>query len=446
MPQMSPSHSQEPVEILALFNKRPTDVRPGLDRIFEALDLLGRPSSRTPKITVAGTNGKGTTCGMIWRLLALKGLRVGLFTSPHLVEFRERISVSGCEVSNKLLVNHINSIKAKLPQKLWDDLTFFEINTILAFLVFDDLKTDLNVLEVGLGGRLDCVNVYDPEVSVITSIGLDHTEYLGSSLASIAREKAGIMRPGRPIVFWAHGWSDKEADDAVVEAATQTDAICVRASDPSADSQPQSLLSRPRFIRQNFQLARQAVHEYLTRNAASREPLCNVDHLVSRYDSPTAPWPVTFTGRFDCLTVSRQATKIKVLLDVCHNPHGAKALAAGIDYSKWAGSSGKLNCLISILSDKDVTGIWGALEGKIKEVIPFRINSPRSWAQPPQEMREVMIGGIRESFSTAWKDALERKSWQTDVPWLICGSVAAVGEVLDYWLKEGWQIDRVLPN
>jgi folylpolyglutamate synthase/dihydrofolate synthase len=176
---------------------------------------------------VAGTNGKGTTSGMIWRLLSAAGFKVGLFTSPHLSEFRERITVSGHDVTNTLLVESITRIRKQLKPELWADLTFFEINTLLAFMVFEQLETEINVLEVGLGGRLDCVNVYDPDVAVITSIGLDHMEFLGDSLTLIAREKAGIMREGRPVIWCAEQWAEPEADVAITAVAKEVGAMIV---------------------------------------------------------------------------------------------------------------------------------------------------------------------------------------------------------------------------
>ena len=185
---MSLRPNSEPEEILALFDKRPTVIRPGLDRIKSALSMLGRPAENTPRIVVAGTNGKGTTSGMIWRMLSSIGLRAGLFTSPHLIEFRERFSVSGQTIGNDQIVDLILKLKNQVSPALWSELTFFEINTILAFLLFEQMKTDVNVLEVGMGGRLDCVNVYDPDVAVITSIGFDHMEFLGHTLSAIARE------------------------------------------------------------------------------------------------------------------------------------------------------------------------------------------------------------------------------------------------------------------
>lgn len=439
---MSPNDHSEPAEILALFDKRQSVIRPGLDRIRSALEVLGFPGLKTPRVVVAGTNGKGTTSGMIWRILSAAGLRVGLFTSPHLVEFSERFSVSNLAVTNPLLIELIHDLQRKLPGQLWSDLTFFEINTLLAFLVFDRFNTDINVLEIGLGGRLDCVNVYDADVAVITSIGFDHMEFLGNSLTAIAREKAGIMRPGRPVIWCAKGWQNTEADEAIALHAKQLGATLIRASEPNDETCPHSLKSRPRFLRQNFQLARAAIEELVRRRVIRPDMAAEFADLNQLYDSPKAPWPVTFTGRFDLVCVSRQGKKIHLLLDVCHNSHGAQALSEALMGLPSVSSGGRLNCLFSVLSDKDVTGIWSALRGKIKEVIPFRSKSSRSWDRVPSEMARDGVGMMAESFDQAWNQALNNPRWYDGTPWLMCGSVAAVGEVISYWRTNGWQLER----
>jgi dihydrofolate synthase/folylpolyglutamate synthase len=440
---MSQSQNNEPLEILELFDKRPTVIKPGLSRIRAALDCLGCPGLGTPRIVVAGTNGKGTTSGMIWRLLSAAGFKVGLFTSPHLVEFRERITVSGHEVTNEILVGLITQIRKQLPPEQWTDLTFFEINTMLAFMVFEQLETEINVLEVGLGGRLDCVNVYDPDVAVITSIGLDHMEFLGDSLTLIAREKAGIMREGRPVIWCAEHWAEPEADAAITAMAKEVGAKLHRAEEAVLEELPKSLQKRPLFIQRNFQLARAAFFEILTKIRLNQIDDPRFKNLSDLFDSPAAPWPVTFNGRFDLLTVSKGSDRIKVLLDVCHNPHGALALKQALEHSAVVDINGKLNCLFSVLADKDAAGIWVALKCKIGNVMAFRSSSTRSWVNLPKEMRADGVDDLLASFDAAWNRALSQDDWRSKSPWLICGSVAMVGEVLSYWQKNGWRVDRV---
>src|SRR5277367_841547 len=170
----------------------------GLDRLKQVLDRLGWRRPQVPVITVAGTNGKGSVSGYCASIMAAAGYRVGTFTSPHLRDYRERIKVHDRWVGAEELVSAFERIEAARGQV---GLTFFEFNTLAALLVFEAAKLDAWVLEIGMGGRLDAVNVVDPDVAVIVSIGFDHQEYLGATLDAIALEKAGILRPGRPAVL-----------------------------------------------------------------------------------------------------------------------------------------------------------------------------------------------------------------------------------------------------
>jgi dihydrofolate synthase/folylpolyglutamate synthase len=170
-----------------------------LERVALALQNLGDPQRSFASVHIAGTNGKGSVAAMLHSVCTAAGYRVGLYTSPHLVSFTERIRVGAEEIAADEVVNLVRDIRAAATVH-GIDLTFFELTTVMAFLHFARCRVDLAVVEVGLGGRLDATNVLDPAVAVITNIGLDHTEFLGDTLASVAREKAGIIKPGRPVV------------------------------------------------------------------------------------------------------------------------------------------------------------------------------------------------------------------------------------------------------
>ena len=180
--------------------------RLGLDRIRELLDRLGRPQDRLRFVHVAGTNGKGSTCAYLAAILQTAGLRTGLFTSPYLVAFEERIRVDGVNISLEELTEATLLVKEQaeaMAAETGDHPTEFELMTAVALVQFARRECDIVVLEVGLGGRLDSTNVIDaPEATVVARIGLDHTKLLGSTLAAIAREKAGIVKPGAPVVSW----------------------------------------------------------------------------------------------------------------------------------------------------------------------------------------------------------------------------------------------------
>ncbi len=184
-----------------------------------ANEQLGWISARTPSILVAGTNGKGTTSSFLWRLLALGGLRCGLFTSPHLLSFAERIQMSDRPVTENELEAAIPGLVAQIDPGLWAELSFFEASLLLGFLTWRRRNSDLNVLEVGLGGRLDATNIVSPVASIITSIGIDHTTYLGRRISRIAFEKAGSIHPGRPVVVGFAGMDHDNMDALKVIAS-----------------------------------------------------------------------------------------------------------------------------------------------------------------------------------------------------------------------------------
>ena len=189
--------------LLGLEASRGWDLK--LERVRDTLARLGSPEGQFPAVLIAGTNGKGSTAVLVENALAAQGHAVGLYTSPHLVHFTERIRLGGQEISREVVVDLVAKIRAAAPPEQ-TGLTFFEITTVLALLAFAQAGMAVAVLEVGLGGRLDATNVVDPVVSAITSIGLDHQEWLGSSEAEIAIEKAGVFRPQRPTVL-ANGLS-----------------------------------------------------------------------------------------------------------------------------------------------------------------------------------------------------------------------------------------------
>lgn len=190
--------------------------RSGLGRMQQAVKLLGAPHEAVPMIHVTGTNGKGSTIAFIRQLFQQHGLKVGTFTSPHIVSMHDRICINGQPISDQDLIRLGQSIQAMESQLLetHDQLSYFEIITLLAFLYFHEQKVDLALIEVGIGGLLDTTNVITGEVAVITSVGLDHQETLGGSLEAIARQKAGIFKAGKPAVI---GPLAKEAEQVCIE-------------------------------------------------------------------------------------------------------------------------------------------------------------------------------------------------------------------------------------
>ncbi len=196
-----------------LYSKRAKGIKLGLERVSSVLEKLGNPHYNFRSVHIAGTNGKGSVSKIIYSLLRAHGFKVGLFTSPHLTRFTERIIVNDEEISEENVISLIEKIKP-----YGEVLTFFEYVTIMAFLYFQEMEVDYAVIETGMGGRLDATNVVKPEVSIITSIGIDHQEFLGDTLSSIAREKAGIIKKGVPIVSASQ---DKEAEEVISKKAKE---------------------------------------------------------------------------------------------------------------------------------------------------------------------------------------------------------------------------------
>ena len=203
----------------------------GLDRVGEVWRRLQLPprSDQATVITVAGTNGKGSTVALFDHILRAAGLRVGRFTSPHFLHYRERIQIQGRPVADQRIVEAFDRIdQARLPPGLPEQsLSYFEFGTLAAVDIFQREDLDVCLLEVGLGGRLDAVNIIDPDLAVITAIDLDHQDWLGDDLPQIAREKAGIMRPGRPVV-----WADPVAPVALQEQAAKVGALAYAGAGP----------------------------------------------------------------------------------------------------------------------------------------------------------------------------------------------------------------------
>ncbi len=324
-------------------------MRLGLDAVLSAAERLGRPNLAYPAVHVAGTNGKGSVAHIAARLLAANGLRVGITTSPHLHRLTERIRIDGREIERDELAQVAGEMAERLGGRLDAELTFFEIVTLLAFEAFRRRPVDAAVVEVGLGGRLDASRLCRPVVSVVTSIGLDHTEQLGTTLAAIAGEKAGIFVPGVPVVL---GPLEPDARDAVLGRARELGcpALCwddgrgvFLATDEGGDAaavarQASGLVFAPPLPgahqRANTALSVAAVVVALRALGRPVDP----SRLVLE--------PFVLPGRLEPVPGSPP-----VLLDVAHNPHGAASLAAYLDAERL-----RPRFVLGMLGTKDVEG------------------------------------------------------------------------------------------
>lgn len=328
--------------------------RLGLDRTAELLDRLGRPQDQLKFVHVAGTNGKGSTCAYLASILQAAGLRTGLFTSPYLITFEERIRVDGANIAYDELVESTLLVKEQ-AEAMADHPTEFELMTAVALVHFARRGCDIVVLEVGLGGRLDSTNVIDaPEAAVIARIGLDHTKLLGTTLAAIAGEKAGIVKPGSAVVSWPQ---EPEAMAVVERAAADAgDALTVvdlsrLSADPvdwSASGAPARPFSYGRFA----DLRTRLLGSYQPANAALAIETADalrgrgwpVDDDAVRQGIAEAVWP----GRFEIVRAGEGEPT--VVVDGGHNPQGARAL---VDSLNDVFPGRKPVFVIGVLEDKD---------------------------------------------------------------------------------------------
>jgi len=336
---------------------RPLAMRFGLERMERALDALGRPERDLAVLHVAGTNGKGSTCAMAAEALRLAGHRVGLYTSPHLVRFHERIQVDGRPISDEVLAARIHEVRRACPWHERDDddrLTYFEFATLIGLLHLARERVDAAVVEVGLGGRFDATNAVLPLVSAVSRIGLDHMQFLGDRVDAIAREKAGIFKRGVPCL--AAFDQPPEAMEALRDEAGRRGAPFHVA--PARWEGAIALLGEHQ--RGNAALAAAALRLLAASGVRVGEPEIAAGIATAR-------WP----GRLEEVS--------GVLLDGAHNPDGARALAAALP----ALHPGRpVELVFGVLSDKDHEGMLAELAPAARRIHLVAPDSPR--ARAPQ--------------------------------------------------------------
>ena len=335
----------------------PQSIELGLERPLRVLERLGFERPALPVITIAGTNGKGSVAAYCEAMLLAAGRRVGLFTSPHLRDYRERIRIDGSMVEAARLVAAFERIEAARAEI---SLTFFEFNALAAFLLFEEARLDAWVLEVGMGGRLDAVNAIDPSVAVVVSIGLDHQEYLGSTLDSLAREKAGIFRRGVPAVL-----GSLERPPALEACAR---AVGARLKRLGEEFRFERAGDAWRFEGLRWRLeqlpnpALKGARQW--QNAATA--LAALEELPATAGIDTAAaarglTQVRLPGRFQ-IVAPRRAGEPAWILDVAHNPAAAAVLAQNLIEMP---ARGRTLAVCGILGDKDALGVAQALSGSI---------------------------------------------------------------------------------
>lgn len=412
----------------------PREIELGLARTQSVACRLGISKPAPLVVTVAGTNGKGSCVRAMEAILQQSGYTTGAYTSPHIHQFNERIRIAGNPVDDQLVVNAFADIDVA---REGESLSYFEFATLAALYLFSKSDVDVTLLEVGLGGRLDAVNIIDPDVSVIASIGIDHTDWLGEDIEAIAAEKAGIMRENTPIVFGGAVLPKAVSNAAKALSAPlyrqgyefshedEGQSWCWQGKSASGESNVLSSLPIPALALPNVATALQAL---------SLLPL-----ELQQSNIVLALSVLRLAGRFDC---RRDITSARtVIFDVAHNPDAMELLAANLlRYRQQNKGSGRVAVVFSAMADKDVRGMLRALESCVDIWYIAQVDQARSMAadKVAQTMKSVRISGamphyrLFDSVELAYSAACEQLE-QEDIV-LVTGSFFTVAAV--YSLSE----------
>ena len=411
-------------------------IAPTLERISALVDMLGSPQLTYPTIHIGGTNGKTTTSRMVDSLLFEMGLRTGRFTSPHLESYLERICINGQPIDAKEMIFSFNDISPYLDlmdTKFDNPISFFEAITAIAFAAFAEHPIDVGVIEVGMGGQWDATNVVDADVSVIMPIGLDHMEYLGNTIADIAKTKAGIIKEQGFVVL---AQQEPEAAVELLRRAAEVGADVAREGlEYSIDSRAIAVggqLISITGLRGHYDEIFLPLHgKHQASNAAAAliaveaffgEQDLDIDAVRAGFANVSSP------GR--CEIIHRDPT---IILDAAHNPHGAKAIAETIQ-SEFTFDD--VTGIIALMADKDALGILQALEPIMNQVIVTTNSSERSMSVKDLEVLATQVFGadrvftqptLTEAIEKVIKDSVRPLS-EESLAILITGSVVTVGE------------------
>lgn len=427
---MTPREALHAIETLEKFG-----INLGLRRVEACLAALGNPHLRYPTIHVGGTNGKGSTALLMAAALTAAGYRTGLYTSPPLEFFGERIRVDGVplpEANLPALYGAVVGAAGRCPEAR--EMTQFEVITAMAFLHYADVAVDAAVIEVGMGGRLDSTNVITPSVAVVTNVGLEHAEHLGATLVAIAREKAGIVKPGVPLVTTAEG----EARTVLEAVAAERGAPClVWGRDFAVEAEAGGTY---RYTGRRWRLTALTLGlrgSYQRRNLGAalaaletlEEEGWRLPEVALRRALAEARWP----GRLELL-----GSGPRVLLDGAHNPHASRALAEVLGGAEFPRN--RLILVLGILGDKDARSILGDLVPLADEVWLTRSASIR--ARDPGELL-TEIRGMTEApvwVSGLVAEAVDRALGGAGPGDLVCvtGSLTTVGEARRHLRGRGW--------
>lgn len=386
--------------VKALYARTTQGIKPGLDVITALLQALDNPHRKLAVIHVAGTNGKGSVCAMLEAVLRASGFKTGLYTSPHLVDFSERFRINGLQMPDGTLKDYIHRLEITADQVAEQSgqrpATFFELSTAIAFSYFADESVDIAIIETGMGGRWDATNVVIPLVSVITHIDIDHTNYLGDSIEQIAAEKAGIIKPGRPVISAPQ--SEVVMSELLKSGVNVDDASSFVAVAKIGLPQKLKIETHSRTLPPvNLPLLGECQRENCAVAVATLELLADLLDFEPEYKKGLEM--VEWGARFQILE-----SDPLVILDGAHNPSAARALAKTLkeNYPKH-----QLGFIFGFLDDKDSVEFLQKLKPLCSKAWTIPIGAPRG-TTAEHSCAQCSVAGIDavpEGVITAWNAA-----------------------------------------
>lgn len=404
----------------------PKHIDLGLDRVQQVLEKLNLSSQfNCPVITVAGTNGKGSSVAILESILRAGNFAVGCYTSPHLLKYNERIRIRGCDIDDQTLCQAFDRVDQARGNIA---LTYFEFGTLAALVAFAEAELDVVVLEVGLGGRLDAVNVIDADVALVTSVAVDHTDWLGHDIESIAREKAGIFRPDRPAVY-----GGLRVPDAVLQTAHELGAqLLVAGRDYLYQGITADIwqLNGPDIhyadlpvpaLKGRFQLQNAAAAIVALRQLKQRLP-------VDRRAISLGLEQVFVSGRYQILQTSPE-----VIVDVAHNPQAAQALAELMTDTPFMG---RTLAVVAMLADKAVDDVVVSMHPVVDEWLIAGLDVPRgldveSMAKAVNALGADVKLSCLQNVTVACEQAMQLAQPEDRI--IVFGSFYTVTEAIDFF-------------
>lgn len=420
--------------------------KPGLENTYRLLNHLGNPQDKLRTVHVAGTNGKGSTSHLIAAALQAQGYRVGLFTSPHLVDFRERIRISGEMIPPKTVVQFVADNRAFLDEVR---PSFFETTMAMAFWYFVEQQVDIAVIEVGLGGRLDSTNILNPLVSVITNIGIDHTEFLGDTLPKIAIEKAGIIKPNVPCVI---GETHPETQAVFLSRARDCNIIGggLETTDCRIWFADQCGYMRKRRLKEVPECQLKGIYQDKNQQTAfvTLQVLSNYCGVAVSKNAIAEGFAKVCTltglrGRWEVLSQSPL-----IICDTGHNGHGIRYVAEQLNHIVML-SSCRLRIVLGMVGDKDIDMVLGLLpdnavyyftQPSTSRAFPVKELQGMWLSAHPQHSENQCFDSVIAAFYAAQKDAANE-----DVIF-IGGSNYVVGELLQEYSPNEVKVLESLTN